>query len=171
MLVKPMNLSKRERYIFIATVALITAVLAYNFIIKPFFKNWNRVNNEIVTKKIALRRNLKLLEARNAIIKEYNTYAASSKNMSKILSYIEREAGSLGIKTANIRPMPAVQKEFYEDYVIELQIEGTFSAINRFLSQLIKSPAVLTIKKFSLRSVAENPSFFKGTLILSKLII
>ena len=166
-----MNLSKREKYIFIVTVAIIMSALAYNFIIEPIFKKWHSVNNEIIIEKTRLKKGLKLLDDRNTIINEYNTYAASLKNMSKILSYIEKEALSSGIKTANIRPRPVIQKELYKEYVIELQIEGTFSSINKFVSELINSPIFITVKRFDLRAVTGTSSYLKGTLILSKLII
>jgi Tfp pilus assembly protein PilO len=166
-----MTFSKRERYIFIATLIVISLALAYNFIIEPFFKKWNSVNAEIVKKRAVLRKGLKLLDNRNDIIKEFNNYASSIKNISKILSYIEQKAVSSGIKTSNIKPSSAIQKGLYREYIIELQIEGPFSGINKFVSELINPPAFIAVKKFELRTATNTPNFFKGTIVLSKLII
>jgi Tfp pilus assembly protein PilO len=166
-----MTFSKRERYIFIATLVVISLALAYNFIIEPFFKKWNSVDAEIVKKRTVLKKSLKLLDNRNDIIKEFNNYASSIKNISKILSYVEEKAISSGIKTSNIKPNPENQKGLYKEYIIELQIEGTFSAISKFLSALIKPPAFIAVKKFEVKTAIDAPSFFKGTIVLSKLII
>ncbi len=166
-----MNISKREKSVLIITAAVIMSAFFFNFVIEPFFKTWKHVNNQILVKKTALKKDLRLLENRDAIIKEYNTYAGSANNMSDILGYIEKKADSLGIRTENIKPRPVVQKEFYKEYIIELEIEGAFSAINKFASELLKSPTFITLKKFNLRPAKGTSSYFQGTLILSKLII
>ena len=165
------NLSKRERCIFISAVSIIILTLFYNFLFEPILKKWNTLNNEIVIKKTQFGKNLQLLKNRNKIISEYNTYASSVRNISKILSRIEREADSLGIKTYNIRPRPVIQKELYKEYIIELQIEGEFLNIDKFISQLAEPPLFITVVKFEFRKTAETSSYFKGTLLLSKLII
>ncbi len=166
-----MNLSKREKYIAIITAGVIVLVLAYNFLIEPLFKKWHDFNNNIIKNEIALKKGLKLLENRNDIIKEYNSYASTTRTFSRILSYVEKHAISAGVKTANIKPRPVVEKGYYKEYVIELQVEGTFSAINKFASKIIEPPLLITLKKFDLRISTNTPSALKGTLILSKPLI
>jgi len=165
------NLSKRERYIFIITGGIITAALLYNFILEPAFKKWQVLNREIEIKKARFDRGLVLLERKDSIIKEYNSYAKSSKDISKILNYIENLAGLLGVKTGNIKPYPLTQAGIYGEYKIELQIEGQLPELVKFLSELIKLPCFVTVQKFDLRAVSENSNIFKGTIILSKIII
>lgn len=166
-----MKFSDREKYILIITAALVTAALSYNFIVEPFFKKCAGINNEIIIKQAAFKKGVRLLEKRDAIITDYNNYAASVKDVSKLLSYIEQQGLSLGIKIVNIKPLPAVQKELYKEHVIELEIEGAFLYINRFVSELIKPPALITVKKFELRTAPGETSYLKATLILSKLVI
>lgn len=165
------SLSKREKYIFIATVGFIAVAILYNFIFEPVFKKWSALNNEITAKKTRLNKEIRLLQKADSIIQEYNTYAKSSKNISKILNYIENLSDSLGIKTSNIKPGSEVQKEFWKEYSIEVQIEGQFSDIIKFLSELIKLPCFVTVQKFDFRTVAEDSDVFKGTLILYKIVI
>ncbi|MDP8230510.1 MAG: type 4a pilus biogenesis protein PilO [Candidatus Gorgyraea atricola] len=166
-----MNISKREKYISIIATGVVVLALAYNFLIDPLFKKWHNFNNDIIKNEIALKKGLKLLENRNDIIKEYNSYASTTRTLSRILSYIEKHAISTGVKTANIKPRPVVEKGYYKEYVIELQVEGTFSAINKFASKIIEPPLLITIKKFDLRTPTDTPSTLKGTLILSKPLI
>ncbi len=166
-----MNLSKREKYILILTATVIMSAVAYNFIIAPVYRSWRDAGGEIILKEIKLKKTTRLLKNRSYIINEYNTYASSINNASKLLGYIEKKAISLGVKIANIKPRPLKQKDFYKEYVIELQIEGKFSSINRFVSELISSPAFITVEKFDFRTKQGAPSFLKGALILSKFII
>ena len=165
------NLSKREKYIFIIAVFFIGSALLYNLVLEPGFKKWRAANAEIAAKSARINIGIRLLERRNAIIQEYNRYAKSTKNISAVLSYVENLSDSLGIRTSNIKPGQGIEKGLYKEYYIELQIEGRFPEIIKFLSELVKLPNLLTLKKCDFRSSPENPAIFKGTIILSKLII
>ena len=165
------KLSKRERYIFTATAVFIAAALLYNFIFEPAFKKWQLVNTEIEVKKARINKGIRLLENRNSIIEEYNKYAKSTKNISKLLNYMENLAGSLGIKTSNIKPGQAIDRDFFKEYSIELQIEGQLQDIVKLLSELVKLPTMAVLKKFDFRLVSQNPPIFKGTIIFSKILI
>jgi len=165
------KLSKRERYIFTITGAFIAVALLYNFIFEPGFKKWQLANAEIEAKKAGINKGIRLLENRNSIIEEYNRYAKSTKNISKLLNYMENLAGSLGIKTSNMKPGQAIDKEFFKEYSIELQIEGQLQDIIKLLSELIKLPTMAVLKEFDFRLISQNPPIFKGTIIFSKILI
>jgi len=165
------KLSKREKYIFTTTAILITMTLLYNFIFEPGFKKWQLINTEIEAKKARINKGIRLLESRNSIIEEYNKYAKSTKNISKLLNYMENLAGSLGIKTSNIKPGQAIDEEFSREHSVELQIEGQLQDIIKFLSELIKLPTMVVLKKFDFRLISQNPPIFKGTIIFSKILI
>jgi|GEM_PF-1053805 len=165
------NLSKRERYIFIVSAALVSAALLYNFALEPNIKKWRLINTEITVKKARMDKGIRLLKRRDSIIEEYNKYAKTTKNISKILGYMENLADSLGVKTGNIKPGQAVDKGLYKEYIIELQIEGQMQHIVKFLSGLVKLPTLVVLKKFDFRVVSQNPLIFKGTVTLQKIII
>jgi Tfp pilus assembly protein PilO len=165
------GLSTRERFIFIITAIFIAIALLYNFIFEPISKKWQFMNKEIVAKKVKLNKGIKLLENKNFIIEEYNQYAKSTKNISKILGYVEHLADSLDIRTSNIKPGQGIEKGLYKEYNLEFQIEGQMPAIIKFLSELAKMPTMVILKKFDFRLISQNPSIFKGTIILSKIII
>lgn len=166
-----MNFSRREKNIFLAAALIIAIGLVYNFIIEPFFKRWNSINSKVIAEKIRIKKGLRLLDDKDEIIKGYNLYASSVNNLSNILSYIEKEAAYLNIKTANIKPKPIIQNALYGEYIIEVQIEGSFSSINKFAANIIKPPAYLAIKKFDLRAEETPSPYLKGTLVVSKIII
>ena len=168
-----MKILKREKYLFIFTIVIIASAVIYNFMLGPLFEKWTSFDNEIIAKKIALKKGLRLLEKRGAIVKKYNFYAKTPRNISNILGYIEKKANSLGIKTSDIKPRPVIQKDLYREYVIELQIQGSIDRINTFISELLKSPLFISIKRFDIRmpEVSASTLEVNGTLILSKIII
>lgn len=165
------NISKRERYIFSITIIIIAAALLYNFIIEAGFKKWRILNNEIAVKRARMAKGIRLVKRRDSIIREYDKYVKSSKNISNILNDMERQADILGIKTSNIKPSQEIEKDFYKERAIELQIEGEMADIIKFVSQIAKPPILAILKKFDFSLISQNPSVFKGTIILSKLII
>lgn len=166
-----MNFSKREKYIFAAAVIFIAAALANNFIFEPCVKKWRALNSEIAAKKAGILKCVRLMEKRDSIIQEYNRYAGASKNISMILSGIEDKADSIGIRTGNIKLGQAIEREYYKEYAIELQIEGEMADIIEFLSDLVKLPTLAALKKLDFKLISQNPRIFKGTIILSKIII
>ncbi|MDP2911677.1 MAG: type 4a pilus biogenesis protein PilO, partial [Candidatus Omnitrophota bacterium] len=65
----------------------------------------------------------------------------------------------------------AIEKGLYKEYVIDLQIEGQMENIIKFVSQLEKLPTLVALKKFDFKLVSQNPPIFKGTIILSKILL
>ena len=166
-----MNLSKREGYIFKATIIFAAIALIYNFLAEPYFKKWQFMNNEIEIKKVRMNKGARLLQRKNSIIEEYNKYAKTTNSISRVLNYMESFADSLGIKTSNIKPGQAIEKGLYKEYVIDLQVEGQMENIIKFVSQLEKLPTLVALKKFDFKLVSQNPPIFKGTIILSKILL
>ncbi len=168
-----MKISKREKYLFIFTIVIIAGVVICNFMLGPLFEKWTSLDDEIIAKKAAIKKGLRLLEKRDAIVKKYNFYAKTPRNISNLLSYIEKKAILFDIKTSNIKPWPVIQKDLYKEYVVELQVQGNVDRINAFASELLKSPLFISIKRFDIKTLEENVpiSEVKGTITLSKIII
>jgi Tfp pilus assembly protein PilO len=165
------HLSRREKYIFIIAVITVVSAITYKFIFEPVLKKMTDLDKELFVKTAALRKSRALLQNRNGIIEEYNSYAVSFESASGILSYIKKQADSSKIKTANMKPLPVSQKELYSEYTIELQIEGEAENIVKFISALNVPPVFITVKKFNLRAENNPDSYLKGILILGDVLL
>jgi len=165
------SFSKREKNIFMIAVIFIAAALSGNFIFEPCLKKWQSLNNEILVKKAGITKDIRLVKRGDSIIREYNIYAKPAQNITMILNNVENQADSLGIKTSDIKPGQAIERSFYKEYNIELKIEGEMKDIVKFLSALIKTPTLAALKKFDFKLISQNPPVFKGTIVLSKIII
>lgn len=166
-----MTFSKRERYVFAITITFIVIVVLYNFVFEPGFNKWRILNNEIAVNTAKMDRGLRLLERKEFIIREYNRRAGSDKSISEILSDLEGRAVSLGIKTRNIKPGEVMEAGHYRECAIELEIEGELKNIIKFLSGLVEIPALAVLKKLNLKVISQSPPIFKGTIIISKIVI
>lgn len=165
------DLSRREKSIFIVTMIFASLALVYNFIVEPAVRKWDDLNRDIYVKKVVLRKWARSVNHSREIIKRYTDYTSSFKGVSSVLNSIENQAAALGVTTTNIKPGPIRRKDVYGECEIELQIEGEVRSVQSFISTLIRPPIRLTLKKFDFRSKPENPAYLKGTLVLSKLII
>ncbi|MDO8602770.1 MAG: type 4a pilus biogenesis protein PilO [Candidatus Omnitrophota bacterium] len=166
-----MMISRRENYIFIAAMALIVTALLYNFIIEAGFKKWQVLNSEIAARRAIMNKGIRLMKRRDFIVQEYNEHAKVTKNISRILNDIERQADVFGVKTSNIKPGLEIEKDFYREHSMEIQIEGDMADIIKFISQIAKPPTQAILKEFDFSLVSQNPPVFKGTIVLSKIII
>lgn len=163
--------SKRERYLFVIFFITMAFLLLYNYAIEPFLERWEYLDKQIILNRTRLTEIARLLKDRNPIVCEYNRHIVPFKNISDFISHIEKQSSSLGIITANLIPKPVIQQRFYREYIVELQIEGRQDAINQFVSNIVKPPVCINVKKFDLRSNTEHPLYLKGTLTLSKIVI
>jgi hypothetical protein len=167
----PISFSKREKCVFIFTIVFIAAALLCNFIFESGIRKWQALDNEIADRNIRMDKDIRLIERRGDISQEYNRYNKYTNNLSMVLRDIEQYADSFGIKTSNIKPSQPIEKGLYEEYIVELQIEGGMSDIIKFLATVIKAPTFAVLKKFDFKLISQNPSVFKGTIMLSKIII
>ena len=165
------NLSKREKSIFIITAVLIAAALLFNFLLEPGIEKFRTANNEIAVKKAVIKKYAGLLEKKDLITAEYSRYAGSDKDISQVLNYLENLAGSLRVRTRNIKPGQVFESVLYNEYKLELEVEGEPEYIIKFLSEIARFPALIVLKKFDLKLFSQDPLMFKGTIILSKILI
>jgi len=163
--------SKREKYIFAIAIIFIAVTVPYIFIIEPGLKKWQDFHSEIRNKTAEMNRAAGLIEKKEIIILEYDNYSKSVKNIAGVLGDLENQAESCGIKTGNIIPGCEIEKGLYKECRIELQIEGEMDGIIEFLSGLAKFPNLAISKKINFKIISQNPPIFKGTIILSKIII
>jgi len=171
MFIKIIKFSKRERVIFYLTIGVLLAAVFYNLLMEPILKKWVTINREILVKQTAVKKALKILSQREKVKLDYYKYTESINDASNLVSYIEKTSTMTGILPSNIKVQPIKKDKLTTECIIELEAQGSFNNILRFISELSKPPLFITIKKFYLTSVEGQDFVFKGKLVLSKLII
>lgn len=172
------HLSKRERNGFYLAVIVITGVLAYILVIEPVWTKWQDLNKEVSNKEIQLLKNLKILAQRDIIAQLYDKYAEDIKmkgsveeETAVILREIENIARTSNTHITDIKPLRVQDMEFYKEYYVELESEGSISDLAKFIYDLQNSKQILKVKYLRLNPRDETAEVLKGYMIVTKILI
>ncbi len=110
------------------------------------------------------------VESAEQQFKEVIEYMPPEINLGNFLQRVKDQASAAGATVQTFSPSSETQKrDFYEIRKFDLQINGNFSQIVLFLSNLSKMPLLLTFDKIEIKTAGgefDNPKLaFKGTLL------
>lgn len=172
------NLTKRERLLFVVTVAAVAVWLGQRFLVKPVLDAKAGLDSKIESSEVRLEKGRRLID-REAIIKDnYNRMASMAKfsgseeeETAKFLTEVESTAGSSGIRVNEIKPLPAQKKDLYVKFQCELEVEGEMAQIAGFMKNVRSSKSILAIEKFTLTSRQSGSNLLRCRLVVSKISI
>jgi Tfp pilus assembly protein PilO len=171
------HLSPREKHMFYSAVAVIGAVLVYVLVLDPLIAKWTEINGSISKQETLLLKNLKILAQKEEIAKLYDQYAENIKmkgspeeETAVILREIENVARSSNTYIADIKPQKVEDKEFYKEYYIELEAEGSIPNLAKFIYDLQSSKQILKVRYLRLNPKGEG-DVLKGYMVVTKILI
>ena len=173
------NMSKRERYVAVATLSFVAIAIMYSFVFDPIAGQWQALNNEAVSKSAALRKDLGMLSARHALESSYSKfskYVKSEKSEEEAaadaLSYLEGLSRSDSCLIINIKPIGTKDFGSYKELLIDLSAEGSAIQFTKFLYDVENTKnAILKVRHFVLTSKSGQEGTLKGSFLISKIII
>ena len=173
------NIKKREKILGIATVCLVAAALAYNFIIEPLGKRWNDSQKEIQEKEALLRRHSRILRSKDTIKKLHSIYTAyiqeekmsSEEESAQALSSIEKLARSSNTRITNIKPLATKSLENHNKYTFRVSIESRVNELTKFIYDMQSSEQLLKVERMVLRAKERQPDTIKAILTISKISV
>lgn len=100
-------------------------------------------------------------------------YMPTDMNLGEFMQKVKDQVALSGGSVLSFSPSGEFEsKEFYETRKFEIQVEGSFSQIVYFLSNLTKMPRLITVDKMSLKNSGgdiDNPKLkFAGVLVAYK---
>lgn len=172
------NLRRRERNLFYLTAALILFWIIQGFVIGPLAVKWKQLNEKISAGSLKVEKNLKMIEKKERIKRDYENYASAVKmigseeeEMAKFLTEIESLASSSSVHIVDIKPRPIKHIQFYKKYLVELDAEGDVNQISKFIYDIQNSNQLLKVDKFSLGIKGAGTALLKCHLLVSKVLI
>ena len=166
------RLSRRERLVFGATLAVAALFLADRLIVSGLREKWGALDDEIAAKEVMLRRDLLSLARKDLIVREYNLYVASSAGsgggqdeMTGLLRELETYARAGGVKIRDIKPQEGPRTS----PAVLLIAESSWEAFARFLHDVQKSPRLLQIEKATLHAKGQGSALVTGQLLIRKI--
>lgn len=119
-------------------------------------------------------KNLKLfvqkVESAEQQFKEVIEYMPAEINLGNFLQRVKDQASAAGAVVQAFSPSSEIQKrDFYEVRKFDLVLNGNFSQLALFLSNLSKMPLLITFDKIQIKTIGgefDNPKLnFSGTLL------
>ncbi len=110
------------------------------------------------------------VEAAEQQFREVIEYMPPEINLGNFLQRIKDQASAAGAKVQTFSPSSDIEKrDFYEIRKFDLQLNGNFSQLALFLSNLSKMPLLITFERISISTLGgdfDSPKLsFKGTLL------
>jgi len=166
-------LNKRERVFIFLTLAVVAFSILFYFLIEPTLSRNAKLNQEISTNRLKLKKYLQLLSQKEYIRSRYNELASSqpSSNVSQntlvnALAEIETLARLANIRIVDIRPQNSGGNT-NKEMIFGLRTEGAIEGYIKFNYSIENSPLLLRIKKFQL-NVKSGSAALEGTFIISQ---
>lgn len=172
------NFSERERYLALATSAIVLIAVVYALIIRPVSARWVNLNNQIRSKINALEKDYRILANEQLLRSEYakfSKYAKPSKSeeeaVADTLAYIENVSRNDSCFIINIKPIGVTNAGSYKEILIDVTAEANIEQFSKFLYD-IENPrdTLINIKRFTINSKSGQTGILKGTFFISKVL-
>lgn len=163
------KMSKRERLMAIAFLAIFFVVLADRLAIGPWLAYIKKIRKEIKVlehgieqqKKLMSRRGIILAEAENQ--KDYlRPGEVPEMEMAAFLKEIEAVGKKSQLSLHEVKPLPTNLTDLYQEYGLEVHYECTFEQCLGFIYAVETLPGLYTIEKALMNVNQEKPSMLKG---------
>ena len=170
------GLSKRERYILYLCIAIVLGCLLYGFVLEPLALKWIKLNQKILSQKIRLEKNYRIIANKDIIKKEYQRYANYVKTVDSdeeviaaLLQEIENLARNCNVRINDIKPKEVKDLRFYKRFTIEIESEGQIEQLSKFIYQLQKSSQLLRVQRLHLGARGTQKSLLKSHMLITKI--
>jgi len=172
------KLSGKERTGLFIAVVFVFLVILDRAILAPINDRIGQINREIKIGEKQLAMGLRNVSQKELVAGERKNYAQYLKNTGSdeektaaMLSEIENLAKKTGVSLVDMKPRPAQNVDFYIQYSIDVEAEGTMDALESFLYQLNASTQLLRAQKLRLNLKDKDASIVKASVQITKLSI
>ena len=172
------KISKREKIVVYVTAAVVIALLFDRVVLSQVMHKINTVNREIQVQEKKLQNALYILSQERSITNEHKKYTqevrqkySDEEEKSQLNSEIVDLAKKAGVFLADIQTRSIEEKELYNKYTVEIELESKISFLADFIYQLEKSPHLLRIEKFYLAPREKKEEILKAEMTITGILL
>jgi hypothetical protein len=166
------RLSRRERWMVGGGAVLLALLIGYAFVFSPMLSQ-ARLYDRLIPRKE------KELSELSALIDQHKILSARLSEVEgrirpagefSILSYVEETAvrGQIRGNIAYIRPLTVQTREGLREIPVEVKVENvTLPSLVGFISSFDRAPALLKVRRISLRTRFADPQYMDATFVVS----
>ena len=172
------QLSKKKRYMLYIAIVILGVVFFERIVFQTAMSRIKKLNNEILIQEKKMQKALYILSQEDSIIAEHAKYVegvgqkySEEEEKSKLLSEVERLARSSSVSLKNIKPGLTKKIGPYEKYTVEIETEAKMNYLVDFIYQLERSPRLLRVESFQLRSKEKESPVLRGRMTITEVLI
>lgn len=173
------HLPKRERIILYVAISIISLSVLDRLIIDPILNKLKTLNEGIEEKEAGIKRNLRILAHKDAIIAESAKYGAFLDNyeteeeeVTSILKEVEALANKESVYLVDMAPRRGASEMGESiEYSITLTCEAPMEQIIKFMHDIENSHRLLTIRRYELGPKSRDSNKAQCSMTVSKLVI
>ena len=170
------RLSKREVVILIISLALGFVYAIGQLVIKPVQQGGENIDNQLRLNQARLMKARKVLARRAEVGQRYERLigligiaGSEGSEMSIMVAKIESTAGEANVHIVNMQPQKVAAKQGKSFFPVELQVDGQWANIVKFLHLLQSQPNYYYINELSLERYSDTQGLLRGRIVLSRL--
>lgn len=172
------KLPKKKRYMLYIAIVILAAVFFDRIVLQAIMGRMRRLNNAILVQERKTQKTLGILSMEDLIVEEYakcikgvGRKHSEEEEKSKLLSEIERLARSSLVSLKNIKPGEIKKIGPYEEYTIKIEVEAKMDYLVDFIYKLERSPCLLRIESFQLRTKSVKSPVLRGQMTITEILI
>jgi type IV pilus assembly protein PilO len=162
------RLSQRNQLVVLAVLILGLCAVWYVYMVRPLQEEVQKYRREVqqlqaeiqageaVRDKLAeLKRAVQEQEARLAHLREV---LPEKKETADIILEVQETAVKSGLKITSFAPKATVNNQFYEDWPIELTMEGSYNSLGSFFERISGFTRIINVGELHVKAIEKEPN-------------
>jgi type IV pilus assembly protein PilO len=147
-------------------IAVLIFALAFFFYFKPRNEELSALRaerikveaevQELKKKKLELDKIEAELVTMTAQLKELETIIPQRREIAGILSQVQQLAYDTQLEVVSFRPQGELNREFYSEWPIPIQVTGNFNNLGLFFDRIGKFPRLFTVENYTIKSLSKQ---------------
>ena len=167
-------MTSREKTILNLALLILGVYIFYQFIFVPTKRRslvlekrmeaeWTRLQADR-----AIIRQGHMTEDTELVLQDFTQQGTDEQVMSRMLSDIDKAAETLPVRITERKPRQTREEEFYNEFAVDLSLEGELEHIVRFINQLQSPPYLFDVKEVSLKRRSPRTEDIQCKVVLKR---
>ena len=172
------QLTSRERGIFIFFLIVCSIYAAYAFIYRPFLVEGQRIEEDLRFARKKLSDQMRVIQKERNVPHAYREAIASKRQqsapeevMSSILSEIETVSREMTIRITEMKPQRVLKADDVNKFPVSLTIDGKFQDLMAFIHLLQAPEHDLQVTQFYLEKEISDPAKLLAKIVVVRTLI
>jgi hypothetical protein len=158
-----LKLSSREKRIALFSMGILGIAAVYNMVVEPTVVSLKGTREKAAVLNNELLKLNRILEMQGTVESTYLEYKeaiviknSQEEEIADLLREIESLSRPLFIEIISIKPLPIIDKGFYQRYLIQVEAEGNTIDICNFLYSIEHSASLMRIKRIQFNARSDD---------------